>query len=193
MQMITPYRRYRRPSSLGFPFGTMMQKEMSGFDSASIMKTDIRETEEGFELSVELPGFSKDDVELELKDGYVIVSAQMKSETESSSETEAKNEAQETRTSSIEESISEEDTKGESDGSQCGCGCKDTQEEHSGKQTWVRRERFFGSCKRSFYMGEDIDEENISAKFENGILNISIPKKIQLPEPEQKKLIEIEG
>lgn len=60
-------------------------------------------------------------------------------------------------------------------------------------QKWVRRERFFGSCRRSFYMGEDIDEENISAKFENGLLNISVPKKAQEQEPEQKKLIAIEG
>lgn len=182
MQMIMPYRRYRRPSSLGFPFGPMMPKQVAGFDTASVMKTDIRQTEDAIELSVELPGFAKDDVELELKDGYVIVSAQMKSETEESSEAETEKvectcetpaqteKAEETTASTEEQQKSEQPAK-----------------------TWVRRERFFGSCQRSFYVGEEIDEENISAKFENGLLNISVPKKAQLPEPEQKKLIAIES
>lgn len=181
MQMIMPYRRYRRPSSLGFPF-QMMQKEMSGFDSSSIMKTNIRETEEGFELSMELPGFSKDNVELELKDGYLIVSAQMESTNEETSEKEG-NEVEDTST----EAASAED------GKECTCGCEETKQSTESDRTWVRRERFFGSCKRSFYMGEDIEEDNISAKFENGLLNVNIPKKVQQSEPEQKKLISIEG
>lgn len=180
MQMITPYRRYRRPSALGFPFETMFKREMGAFDSASVMKTDIQKTDEGFELSVELPGFSKDDIELELKDGYVIVSAQMKNE--SSSEPEVQDKSKESETPKAE---GDAEVKAEHSEAQ--------EESNSPKQTWVRRERFFGSCTRSFYMGEDVDEEGIKAKFENGLLHVSIPKKEQLPEPEQKKLVEIEG
>ncbi len=184
MHMIAPYRRHRRPTSLGFPFAPMMAGEFSKFSTASVMKTDISQTDDGFELSIELPGFSKEDVELELKDGYVIVSAQMKSETEESSEpTEAKaqSDTEEAPKASAESSETKETPS------------SDEAPESDQHHTWVRRERFFGSCQRSFYMGEDIDEENITAKFENGLLNISIPKKAQLPKPEQKRLIDIEG
>ena len=61
--MIMPYRR-RHSSPLGFPFGSMMPRPMEKFDSSSIMKTDISQTDNSYELSIELPGFSKDDVEL---------------------------------------------------------------------------------------------------------------------------------
>jgi len=172
MQMIMPYRRRRRPYSIGFPAGPMMPQGMHKFDAASIMKTDISQTEEGYQLSMELPGFSKDDVQLELKDGYLIVSAEMSSQTEEAPQAQA------------EESVPAQD---QAEGS--------GQEEKSSEpaQTWVRRERFFGSCQRSFYMGEDIDEEHISAKFENGLLNVTVPKLAVEEAPEQKKLIEIQG
>ncbi len=177
MQMIMPYRR-RHSSPLGFQFGSMMPRPMEKFDSSSIMKTDISQTDNSYELSIELPGFSKDDVELELKDGYVIVSAQMKSEFE---EKQPEAEAQPDVQAQAKASSDDAESKGEQS------------TESAPQQKWVRRERFFGSCRRSFYMGEDIDEENISAKFENGLLNISVPKKAQEQEPEQKKLIAIEG
>lgn len=186
MQMIMPYRRYRRPASLGFPFGSMMPKQAERFDTSSIMKTDIRQTEDGLELAVELPGFSKDDVEIELKDGYVIVSAQMQTESEESSKAEPQAAATDETESPEVSAESEEKTE-------CKCGCKDEAEKsETPKNTWVRRERFFGSCQRSFYIGEDIDEEHVSAKFENGLLNVSIPKMAQPSEPEQKKLVSIE-
>lgn len=58
--------------------------------------------------------------------------------------------------------------------------------------TYLRKERFTGSCSRSFYVGDDISEDDISAKFENGILKVTVPKK-QLPAPEEtKKVIGIE-
>ena len=58
--------------------------------------------------------------------------------------------------------------------------------------TFLRKERFVGSCRRSFYVGDDVSEDDISAKFENGILSINVPKK-ELPKPEdRKRLISID-
>lgn len=64
-------------------------------------------------------------------------------------------------------------------------------EDKDKKGTYLRKERFTGSCSRSFYVGDDISEDDISAKFENGILSVTVPKK-ELPAPEEnKKLISI--
>lgn len=167
--MMMPYRRRRYPSSLGLPLGGMVSQEMRKFDAASIMKTDISQTESGYEFTMELPGFSKEDVQAQLKDGYLIVSAQMGSETEDAKEAPK----------------AEDGATAEQDASQT---ASDEPE-----QTWVRRERFFGNCQRSFYLGEDIDEEGVTAKFENGLLMVSVPKMVREPEPEQARLISIQG
>ena len=107
------------------------------------MKTDIRETEKGFELDIDLPGFKKEDIQAQLKDGYLTISAQK-----------AVN-------------MDQKDEKG---------------------TRYIRRERYNGSCSRSFYVGEAVTEEDIEAKFENGILQLSIPKKV--PEaPVQKQIM----
>lgn len=166
--MMIPYRRRRYPSSLGFP-----SRSMRSFDASSIMKTDISQTDAGYELTMELPGFSKDDVQAELKDGYLIVSAQMSSEIEQSAPAEA---AENESAKATDEQDQEQDAPAEGSG-----------------QTWVRRERFFGNCQRSFYLGEEIAEEGITAKFENGLLMVSVPKSVKEAEPEPKKLIAIEG
>lgn len=113
----------------------------------TVMKTDVKETEDGFILDIDLPGYTKDDVKGEIKDGYLTISAFKSSEKE------------------------EKDEEGK----------------------YIRRERFAGNCSRSFYVGENITEEDIKAKFENGILKVSIPKKAKEPEVEQKKFISIEG
>ncbi len=112
-----------------------------------IMKTDVKEHEDGFEIDIDLPGYPKENVNAELKDGYLTVSAETQSDT----------------------------------------GNKDE------KGNYIRRERYFGSCKRSFYVGEDITEEDIKAKFENGVLKINVPKKEAKPKVEEKKFIQIEG
>ena len=112
------------------------------------MKTDVKETKDGYELEMELPGFTKDEVTAELKDGYLTIKA---------------------------ETNRNEDEKSE-DGSK-----------------YIRKERYFGSTQRSFYVGENLTEEDIKAKFENGILKIALPKNESLPEKETKKLIAIEG
>ena len=114
----------------------------------NVMRTDIKEKEDGFDLHIELPGYTKEDVKAQLDDGYLTISAQSKKE--------------------------------------------DDQKDENGK--FIRRERYYGSCSRSFYVGEEIKEEDIKAKFENGILTISVPKKQPEPEQvEQPKYIAIEG
>ena len=112
------------------------------------MKTDIKETDEGYELEIDLPGFAKDEVKVSLDNGYMTVSA----------------------------------AKGLD---------KDEQEKKSGK--YIRRERYAGACERSFYVGDEITEEDVKGEFKHGMLKLFIPKKEAKPEVEQKKYISIEG
>ena len=111
-----------------------------------LMSTDIKELENGYELHIELPGYKKDDVQAELKDGYLTVTASAK-----------------------------------------------TEDENAEKGRFVRRERYVGTCSRSFYVGKELTQEDIKAKFEDGILKISLPKPEQLQRVEEKKYIPIEG
>ncbi len=115
--------------------------------TSAAMKTDVRETDTGYELDIDLPGYKKEDVRAELKDGYLTISA---------------------------ESKSDNDTKDE-----------------NGK--YLRRERYYGSCSRSFYIGEEVTEQDVRARFEDGILKISVPKKEAKPAIEESKKIAIEG
>ncbi len=115
--------------------------------AANVMKTDVKENESGYELHIDLPGYKKEDVHAELKDGYLTIQAENKRD---------------------------EEEKGE-----------------GGK--YIRRERYYGSCSRSFYVGEEITEDEIKAKFEDGILKVSVPKKEEKPAVEQRKYIQIEG
>lgn len=110
----------------------------------AVMRTDVKEKDEEFELNIDLPGYKKEDVKAELKDGYLTVSAISKSENEE-----------------------KEDDK------------------------YLRRERFYGSCSRSFYVGDSVGQNDIKAKFEDGILKLTVPKKEpEIPEP---TYISIEG
>ena len=61
------------------------------------------------------------------------------------------------------------------------------------KGKYVRRERYCGSCSRSFYVGKAVEKEDIKAKFEDGVLKISVPKKEEKPKVEESKYISIEG
>ena len=97
-------------------------------NTANVMKTDIKENDKGYELDVDLPGYKKEDVKAELKDGYLTISA------------------------------SNDNTKEEKD--------------EDGK--YIRKERYTGSVSRSFYVGKYVTEEDIHAKFENGILKLSV-------------------
>ena len=120
-------------------------RQLPGRPHHPLMSTDVRETEDAFELDIELPGYKKEDVKAELKDGYLTVSA--------------------VRT----ENKDEKDENGK----------------------YLRRERFSGSCSRAFYVGENITEEDIKAKFEDGVLKLTVPKKA--PEIPSPKYIAIEG
>lgn len=113
----------------------------------SIMHTDVKELENGYEIAMNLPGIKKDNVQAELKDGYLTVSASA-------------------------------DTS------------NDTKDEE-GK--YIRRERYTGSCSRSFYVGEQITQEDIKARFEDGVLKIEVPKVEAKPAVENKRYIAIEG
>ena len=116
------------------------------FGNTNIMKTDVREKDGNYIMDIELPGYSKEDVKAELKDGYLTIQAE-------------KNENSDEKTS---------------------------------QGDFVRRERYSGSCNRSFYVGDAITEEDIKANFENGTLKMTIPKKEAKAVPE-KKFISIEG
>jgi len=124
------------------------QKKLYGRHAANMMRTDVQEHDDHYEVDVDLPGFRKEDLSLELKEGYLVISA----------------------------------AKGLD---------KDEKEEKSGK--FVRRERYAGSMSRSFYVGEDIKQEDIHAKYESGVLKLSIPKTEKKPQVSEKKYIAIEG
>lgn len=117
-----------------------------GKHAKNMMKTDVKETEKGYEVDIDLPGFKKDEIQLELNDGYLTISAE----------------------------------KGLD---------KDEEDE---KKHYLRRERYAGGMSRSFYIGEGITEEDIHAKYEYGILKLSIPKEQPKAVPE-KHFISIEG
>ena len=108
----------------------------------NVLKTDIRETENNYELQIEMPGYNKENINIDLKDGYLVVSAEHKNETEQKDE----------------------------------------------KSAYIRRERTYGSFSRSYYVGKQINEDDINASLENGVLNITVPKQKQV---ETKKRIEI--
>ena len=111
-----------------------------------MMKTDIREHDNGYEVDIDLPGLKKDEIRLELENGYLTVSA-------------AK-------------------------------GLDKDEQDKKGK--YIRRERYAGAMQRSFYVGDTLTQEDIKAKYDNGILSISIPKK-DAKAVETKKTIAIEG
>ncbi|MCI5804973.1 MAG: Hsp20/alpha crystallin family protein [Clostridium sp.] len=126
-----------------FPFGKDFEKEFEksmfpaknplyGKHAKNLMKTDVRETDDAYEVDIDLPGFKKDEVTAQLNDGYITISA----------------------------------SKGLD---------KDEKDKKTGK--YIRKERYVGSMSRSFYVGEDVTQDEISAKFENGILQLKVPKK----------------
>ncbi|HIU77675.1 MAG TPA: Hsp20/alpha crystallin family protein [Candidatus Pelethocola excrementipullorum] len=122
-----------------FPFGN--------YSGNTAMKTDVKEKDGNYELAIDMPGFKKEDLKAELKDGYLTISA------------------------STNKNNDEKDKDGR----------------------YIRRERYTGSCRRSFYVGEAVTQEDIKAKFEDGILKVLVPKKETQPKVEENKYIAIEG
>ena len=127
-----------------------LEKKLYGHRANNVMNTDIKESDNGYEMEIDLPGFSKDEITVELNDGYLTVSAAKGlDQNESKSEEEAKN------------------------------------------GNYIRRERYYGSCQRSFYVGEAVTQEDIKASFKHGILTLNLPKKDK-KQVETKKYIAIE-
>ena len=134
---------------MDFPFEREFwgkKNPLYGKNSNRVMKTDIREHDTGYELDIDLPGFKKDEISVELESGYLSISA-------------AK-------------------------------GLDKDEQDKQGK--YIRRERYAGAMQRSFYVGDHITQEDIKARFEDGILRLSIPKK-DAKAVETKKTITIEG
>lgn len=71
-------------------------------------------------------------------------------------------------------------------------GLEKDQKEEEGKK-YICRERYSGSCQRTFYVGDEIEQDDIKASFKHGILRLDIPKKQPKPQVEEKKCISIEG
>ena len=111
------------------------------------MKADVQELENSYQIDLELPGFQKEDLHAELKDGYLTIKATRQT------------------------SDNEKDAKGR----------------------YIRQERYTGHYQRSFYVGEDITQEDVHAAFENGVLKLTIPKKEAQPKINESKTIMIEG
>lgn len=65
-------------------------------------------------------------------------------------------------------------------------------EEKNDEGVYIRRERYTGECSRTFYIGEAVKQEDIKARFEDGILKVTVPK-VAPKQVEEKKYIAIEG
>ena len=134
------------PRFTGFRDFDDTSRRLYGKNASHVMKTDVHEKEEGYEVDIDLPGFKKDEIQLNLENGYLTVSA-------------AK-------------------------------GLDKDEQDKKGKV--IRKERYAGSMQRSFYVGDALTEEDVKAKFEDGVLKLSIPKKDAQAVPEKKTIL-IEG
>lgn len=133
---------------MDFPFEREFfgKNPLYGKNAKNIMKTDVRELDDHYELDIDLPGFKKDEVTAKLENGYLTISA----------------------------------TKGMN------------KDEQNKEGKYIRRERYAGAMSRSFYIGENVQQEDIHAKFEDGILKLTVPKE-DPKKVEEKKYISIEG
>ncbi len=125
--------------------GEMFRDPFFSESESKVMKTDIKEKKDKYLIDIDLPGYEKENIKLEVEDGYLTVHATIDSNTE---------------------------------------------EKEDGK--FVRKERYMGSCSRSFYVGENIKNEDIKASFKNGTLKIEIPKKDVKEDLPEKKYIPID-
>lgn len=124
------------------PFSMMApvhgNEALYGKHARNLMKTDVRELDNTYELDVDLPGFKKDEITVDLKNGYLTIGASK--------------------------------------------GLDRDQQDENGK--YIRRERYAGVCSRSFYVGSSVRPEDIGAKYEDGILKLSVPKTAHRELPE---------
>lgn len=127
-----------------FEFSPAFRKQVAATRNIS---SDIKELADGYQIEMELPGFSKEEVKAQLKDGYLTITAEHNAENK--------------------EENNEEGQKKEA-------------------VKYIRRERYYGKCQRSFFVGKNVTEEDINAKFENGILTMYVPKEVKKPQEEEK-------
>ena len=113
-----------------------------GKNAPRMMKTDVKETDEGYELMVDLPGMKKDEIHLDLQNGYLTISTEKNLE---------------------------------------------NKEEKQGRV--LRQERYSGAMQRSFYVGDTLTEEDVQAKYEDGVLHVALPKKEARKVPEKKQIL----
>ncbi len=113
---------------------------------AQVMKTDVKEDANTYTLDIELPGYAREDIQAELKEGYLTISANR----------------------------------------------IDNKEEKDEKGRYIRKERYTGTCKRTFYVGDHLEQEDIKAGFKDGILRLVVPKETQKKIEDKPKLIEIQ-
>ena len=117
------------------------EHELYGKHAKNLMNTDVREVENGYEIDMNLPGFKKDEVEIQLQDGCLTVSA-----------------------------------------------AKGLDKDEKKKGRYIRQERYAGQCSRSFYVGESVQPKDVHAKFEDGILKLSLPKAEQPKLPDHRTI-----
>ena len=127
-----------------FEFSPAFRKQVAATGNIS---SDIKELADGYQIEMELPGFAKEEVKAQLKDGYLTITAEHNAENK--------------------EENNEEGQKKEA-------------------VEYIRRERYYGKCQRSFFVGKNVTEEDINAKFENGILTMYVPKEVKKPQVEEK-------
>lgn len=133
---------------MGNAFSNFMNydKELYGKHSKNMMKTDVKETDNAYQVAVELPGFDRDEITAELQDGYLTITA----------------------SKSLDKDDKDEDGR------------------------YIRRERFAGAMQRSFYVGTAVQQEDIRARYESGVLKLEVPKR-DAKAVEQSRYIAIEG
>ena len=113
-------------------------------NTTGLMQTDIKESDTEYEIIMNLPGFKKENVKGELKDGYLVVTA----------------------------TNAEDDT--------------------DKNVKYLCRERYSGGCSRSFYVGEKITQQDIKARFENGVLTFIVPRIDKTARAKETKFISID-
>ena len=128
-----------------FPFRSLenVDRKLYGKHAGREMLTDVKEHEDHYEVEIDLPGFKKDEISIELNEGYLTVTASK--------------------------------------------GLDENEESKKGKI--VRQERYAGVLQRSFYVGEEMTQENIKAKYENGVLTLTVPKQEEKKTPEKKTIM----
>ncbi len=135
---------------MNLPFGGLSRRNdrrtpQPGLPALGMMHTDVKETDDNYLVRMDLPGFRREDVKAQLKDGYMTVTA-----------------------------------------------TREEKEEDGENSRYIRRERYMGTVTRSFYVGEALTEEDIKARFEDGTLLITLPKKVEKPQTEDR-YITIDG